>query len=140
MTSTSASTATRQRRRFTRALSERRSMKSITTDSGLVAYCGLYCGACQKYLRERCEGCHNNTKAAWCKVRSCNLERHYSSCAECVDYPNAKECKKFNNAFSKVIGFVLRSDRAACIKQIKDLGLEDHAEKMARLGRQSIRP
>jgi len=121
-------------------LGERKSMKSITTDPGLVAYCGLYCGACQKYLRERCEGCHNNAKATWCKVRSCNRERHYSSCAECVDYPNAKECKKFNNAFSKVIGFVLRSDRAACITQIKDLGLQGHAEKMAGLGRQSIRP
>lgn len=115
-------------------------MKSITADSGLVAYCGLYCGACGKYLRGRCEGCHHNTKAAWCKVRSCSIERHYSSCADCVEYSDVKECRKFNNAISKVIGFVLRSDRAACVTQIRNLGLQGHAEKMASLGRPSIRP
>jgi hypothetical protein len=115
-------------------------MENIKTDSGLVAYCGLYCGACQKYLSGKCEGCQNNAKATWCKVRSCNIDRRYSSCAECVDYPNAKECKKFNNAVSNLIGFVLRSDRAACITQIKNLGLQGHAEKMAGIRRQSIKP
>jgi hypothetical protein len=120
--------------------SGKKSMKSITVDSGLVAYCGLYCGACGKYLRGKCEDCHNNSKATWCKIRSCNIERHYSSCAECVEYPNVIECKKFNNIFSKVIGFVLRSDRPACIAQIKNHGIQRHAEKMASLGKQSIRP
>ena len=115
-------------------------MKNITTDSELVSYCGLYCGACKKYISNKCEGCHDNTKATWCKVRSCNRERRYATCAECVDHPNEKECKKFNNAISKIIGFVLRSDRAACITQIKNLGLQGHAEKMAGLGRHSIKP
>jgi hypothetical protein len=121
-------------------LDERSGMQKITADSGLVAYCGLYCGACGKFLRGKCEGCHNNAKATWCKVRSCNIERHTLSCAECVDYPNVKNCGKFNNAISKVIGFVLRSDRAACITQIRNLGVQGHAENMAGLRRQSLKP
>jgi hypothetical protein len=116
-----------------------KSMKKIVADPGLVAYCGLYCGACGKHLRGRCDGCHDNTKATWCKVRSCNIERHYASCAECVEHPNAKECKRFNNVISRVIGLVLRSDRTGCITQIKTMGLQGHAEKMAELGRHSIR-
>jgi hypothetical protein len=114
-------------------------MKNITADPGLVAYCGLYCGACKKYLSEKCAGCHDNAKAAWCKVRTCNMERHTSSCAECAAYPDAKECAKFNNPISKIIGFLLRSDRAACITQIKNIGLQGHAEKMAGLRRHSIK-
>jgi hypothetical protein len=38
------------------------------------------------------------------------------------------------------MGFVLRSDRRACVYQIKKLNLEGHAEAMATLGRPSIRP
>ena len=114
-------------------------MKSIAADPALVAHCGLYCGACGKYLRGRCEGCHNNTKATWCKVRTCNIERKHSSCAECVEYPHVNECRKFNNVISKIIGLVLRSDRPACILQIRNLGVQGHAEKMAGLGWQSIK-
>ena len=114
-------------------------MKSITADPALVAYCGLYCGACGKYLKDKCEGCHDNTKASWCSVRTCNIERHYSSCAECVEYPNAIDCKKFNNIFARVFGVIFQSNRAACISQIKTLGLQGHAEEMVRLGRQSIK-
>jgi hypothetical protein len=28
-------------------------MKEIVADSKLVAYCGLYCGACKSYLKEK---------------------------------------------------------------------------------------
>lgn len=115
-------------------------MKTIIPDTQLVAYCGLFCGACGKYLRGKCPGCHDNTKASWCAVRSCNIERKLSSCAECSEFPDVKQCRKFNNAISKVFGFLFRSDRAACIAQIKSLGLLGHAEIMAGLGRQSIKP
>lgn len=114
-------------------------MKSVTANPELVAHCGLYCGACGKYIRGRCEGCHKNTRAAWCKVRSCNIERHYLSCAECVEYQDARDCRKFNNVISRAIGFLLRSDRPACITQIRNLGLQGYAEKMAGLGWQSIK-
>ena len=115
-------------------------MNAITVNAELVAHCGLYCGACGAYLKGRCPGCHENRKATWCKVRSCCTERKQATCAECTDYPNAMDCRKFNNGISKVIGFLLRSDRAACIRQIKQLGVKGHAEDMAQNKRQTIKP
>ena len=58
-------------------------MKTITSNTELVAYCGLYCGACGAYLKEKCPGCHQNEKATWCEVRYCCVEHKYSTCAEC---------------------------------------------------------
>jgi len=114
-------------------------MKEIVSDPKLVAYCGLYCGACRSYLNEKCAGCHDNQKATWCKIRSCNIENGYSSCAECLQFANPMECKKFNNFVSKLFGLVFRSDRAACIAQIKEAGIQGHAGRMAELKIQSIK-
>jgi len=115
-------------------------VKEIVADTGLVAYCGLYCGACGSYLKDRCPGCHKNEKATWCKVRSCCREAGYTSCAECKTLSDPRDCKKFNNVISKTIGFILRSDRRACIMQIRGKGLKGHAEDMTIQRRQSIRP
>jgi hypothetical protein len=114
-------------------------MKEIIVDAGMVAYCGLYCGACGSYLRGRCPGCHENAKAGWCKVRTCCIDRGFTSCAECDAFADPKACRKFNNVVSKTIGFLLRSDRAACIMQIKTQGLAGHAKDMAMNKRQTIR-
>lgn len=115
-------------------------MKTVVSDAELVAYCGLYCGACKAYLLERCPGCHKNEKASWCKIRTCCMGRSYSSCAECKDFKEPKECGKFNNFISKVFGFLFRSDRAACIRQIKKNGLKGHADIQAKEKKHSIRP
>jgi hypothetical protein len=48
-------------------------------------------------------------------------------------------CRKFNNFMAKVFQVVFRSDRAACIDQIKQLGLEGHARAMAARGSQTIK-
>ena len=40
----------------------------------------------------------------------------------------------FNNFISRVFALVMRSDRAGCIDQIKQLGLEGHAVAMAEAG------
>ena len=112
---------------------------AIVSDVKLVAYCGLYCGACGAYAKGRCPGCHENTTATWCKVRSCCMEHNYSTCAECSAYRNAKDCRKFDNFISKAVGFFLRSDRAACIRQVRELGVAGHADDMARNKRQTIR-
>jgi hypothetical protein len=114
-------------------------MKSITTDSSLVAYCGLYCGACRAYLKESCKGCHENTKATWCKLRLCCIEKGYASCAECVEFKEVNACPKFNNIFSKIIGVVFNSDRKACVEQIREKGVAGHAAAMAGMKRQSIK-
>jgi hypothetical protein len=114
-------------------------MPDIEVNAELVAYCGLYCGACKSYLSGKCSGCHENSKATWCKVRSCCIGKHISSCVECAEFPDPNACAKYNNFMSRLFGFVFRSDRAACIAQIKRLGLEGHAKAMAELKRQSIK-
>ena len=106
-------------------------MKPIVTDVNLTACCGLYCGACGACRRERCPGCHENEKAGWCKVRACCLENGYATCADCRIVADPRDCKKFNNFISKLFGLVFRSDRRACILQIREIGLQGHAERMA---------
>lgn len=114
-------------------------MKDIVTDAALVAYCGLYCAACGRHRRGRCPGCHENTKATWCGIRSCCIENGYKSCADCNDFEDPTQCGKFHNLVSRFFGFIFRSNRPACIKQIRELGIEGHARDMAEQGRQSIR-
>lgn len=114
-------------------------MPDIQADPALVASCGLYCGACRMHLKGKCPGCRENEKASWCTVRACCIEKGLLNCAECTEFTNPKDCKKFNNFMARLFGFVFRSDRAACIAQIKELGLEGHAKAMAATGRQSIK-
>ncbi|MEI7661235.1 MAG: DUF3795 domain-containing protein [Bacteroidota bacterium] len=114
-------------------------MKPVIADKGLVAFCGLYCGACKKYLSGSCPGCHENSKASWCKIRSCNIEHSYSSCADCKEFANPMDCSKFNNFFSKVFAIVFKSNRAGCIAMIKESGYDGFARHMAENGLQSIR-
>ena len=114
-------------------------MKSIVADKSLIAYCGLYCGACKKYLTESCPGCHENNKASWCKVRSCCIEHGYSSCADCTEFSNPADCKKFNNFFSKLFALIFKSDRAASISKIRESGYDGYAVFMASNKLQSMK-
>ena len=104
----------------------------------LVAACGLYCGECPSHIKGRCPGCKANAKAGWCKVRGCNQEKGASSCAACAEHLDPIGCKKFDNAIARVVGFVFNSNRAACIAQIREKGMEAHARAMAEAGRMSI--
>lgn len=113
-------------------------MKPIVADVKLVAYCGLYCGACGAYRKGRCPGCHENARASWCKVRACCQGQGYGSCAECAEHAEPKACRWFNNWIAKLFGLIFRSDRAACIHQIREVGLEGHAQRMAEAQRQSL--
>jgi hypothetical protein len=114
-------------------------VKEIASDPRLVAYCGLYCGACNRYLRNSCPGCHENQKATWCKIRACCMTHGYASCAECKEFTDPMDCKMFNNVMSKIFAFIFRSDRAACIRQIREIGIQGHADKMTELGHQSLK-
>jgi hypothetical protein len=114
-------------------------MKDIIADANLVAPCGLYCGACRSYLKDRCPGCHENARATWCRVRTCCLTEGYASCADCRPFAEPMDCRKFNSLLSKLFGFLFHSDRDACIRQIKQIGLAGHAEKMAAGKCQTIR-
>ncbi len=113
-------------------------IRQIVADKNLIAYCGLYCSACRSYMKGKCLGCKDNVKATWCKVRDCCMENKYSSCADCQSIEFIV-CKKFNNFFSKTIGYIFNSDRTACIKRLKEIGPERFASEMALNRRQSIR-
>ncbi len=106
-------------------------MKEIIEDTNLVAYCGLFCGACKKYLKDKCLGCIKNDKASWCKVRTCCIENNFANCAVCTEIDDIANCKKYNNLISRLFGLILRSDRQACIRLIKEKGLEQYVKEMA---------
>lgn len=102
-----------------------------------VAHCGLYCGECSKFKKGNCSGCYSNDKATWCDIKKCCLDNGFSTCAECDIIPIG-ECKKFNNAFSKLISFTTGVDRIRCIERIKQIGTESFALEMARLQYKSL--
>lgn len=114
-------------------------MQNIKNETSLIAFCGLYCGSCQSYIKNKCKGCAQNEKASWCKIRTCCIQYKHSSCADCKEFSDVRKCKKYNNFVSKVIGFVLHSDRAACIDKIKQDGNHAFASYMSSNGLQTIR-
>ena len=114
-------------------------MKEIVADPNLVAYCGLYCGACKKYLMDKCPGCHENEKATWCQVRSCCMENSYATCADCGIMNDIADCKEYNSFMAKLFGFIFRSDREGCIRRIQGIGVEQFATKMAEKQMMTIR-
>ena len=105
-------------------------MKEIIADTKLLGYCGIYCGACRKYLKGKCEGCIKNVKATWCQVRVCCIENGYVSCADCKIVDKIEDCKKYNTFFEKVFGFIMRTDRKAGVQLIKEKGVEDFINYM----------
>ena len=104
-------------------------MKRIEANIGLIAACGLYCGACRKYLSDKCPGCHDNDKATWCKIRSCVSSHGFHTCAECSKDVN--ECKIYSNLIGKIFAFLFKSDRPACIRYIREHGEQAFAEELA---------
>ena len=114
-------------------------MKTIAADKNLTAFCGLYCGACKAYLREKCAGCRESAKRNWCKVRTCCIERSFTTCADCKDFPDPADCGKFNNFISKFFAFIFRSDRRACVLRVREIGCEAFAAEMAEKGLQTLK-
>ena len=113
-------------------------MENVIADVKLVGRCGLYCGACRSYLRGKCPGCEKNEKATWCKVRTCCQENRYTTCGDCASYTDPKDCANFNNLISRIVGFVLRSDRRACILRIREVGTKAYATEMAEKKAQTL--
>jgi len=84
----------------------------VKNDPQLIAYCGLYCGACGKYQKEKCPGCKQI---------------------------QGKHCRKFNNPISKVFAFIFGSNREKCILSIRENGAIWYAAHMAETGQQSLK-
>jgi hypothetical protein len=86
----------------------------------LIAYCGLYCGACSfkvafeennpehlmrmpakyDYLKkaplEGCPGCRLENRCGECAIRDCAIEKNLEYCGLCSDFP-CEKLQKFNN-------------------------------------------
>lgn len=90
----------------------------------VLAYCGLVCSECGMYLKQKCRGCHSDKPMSLnCKVKPCAQEKSYTSCAECADFANLKECKKLHNWISRIFGFIFRTDRIGNLNRIREIGL-----------------
>ena len=113
-------------------------IQEIKNDTQLIAYCGLYCGACRKYISGKCPSCKLLVSPHWCKIRTCCIDQKFSSCAECpLETPN--DCKKFNNPISKVFAVIFGSDREKCILKIREEGAVWYAANMAETRQQSLK-
>lgn len=112
-------------------------MKKIESNTKLIAACGLYCGGCRKYRMGKCPGCHENEKASWCKIRKCCMENKFHTCAECD--MDVTQCQRHNNLISKIFAIIFRSNRAACIRYIREKGEQAFAEEMTNRGTQTMR-
>ena len=102
------------------------------TSAELVAYCGLFCGACGSFRRGRCVGCLEGGGFASCKVRSCVVDKGYRTCADCDEY---LDCKLLSNFIAKIFALVLRSNRIGNLTGIKRDGIEKWAAEAAALGK-----
>ena len=111
-------------------------MKTIESiDINLVSYCGFYCRACPKFIKEECEGCKGvNTKCAVgykaCEVRPCCIENEFSSCADCNKYESTKECKIYNPFMIRFGQFITRTNRGLGIEIIKEKGETEFVKYM----------
>ena len=104
----------------------------------LISYCGLYCGACKKYIHSKCSGCRNNQQATWCNIRKCCIQNGFKSCADCTYFEDVMLCNKFNNLISRAFSIVFRTQKS-CIERIKLTGYPDYADFMSRNNWQVIR-
>uniref|UniRef100_UPI0032177A05 DUF3795 domain-containing protein n=1 Tax=uncultured Draconibacterium sp. TaxID=1573823 RepID=UPI0032177A05 len=107
-------------------------------NTDLIAFCGLYCGTCRKYKKGKCPGCAQNTKATWCKIRTCNIEHEYVNCTDCT-LTDRRTCTKLNNPIGKMFELVFRTDRLKSLQFIQDKGGKAYSHKMWTLGQMSFK-
>jgi len=103
------------------------SEKQKSKDENLIAYCGIYCGACSSFASRKCDGCRGDSpKCAAgyksCKVKPCCVENGFFTCADCTIYTSTKECKKYNPLLLKVAAWIESSDRSKAIEMIRSKG------------------
>jgi hypothetical protein len=110
-----------------------------TADENLIAYCGLYCGACPRYVKGKCPGCLVTEKSQWCNVRPCNIGKGYKSCAQCSEFPDVAKCRTFNPMIIRFGEFVMKTSRKKGIQMIKEKGVSEFASYMAANGLVSLK-
>jgi hypothetical protein len=101
--------------------------EQVTDKEQLIAYCGLYCGACPSFTSGKCDGCRSNSaKSAvrykQCQVKLCCAENGFFTCADCTIYASTKDCKKYNPLLLRIASRIEGSDRSKAIEMIKAKG------------------
>jgi hypothetical protein len=99
----------------------------MSANEQLIAYCGLYCGACPSFTSGKCEGCRSNSakssvKFKKCPVKPCCAENGFFTCADCTECASVKECKKYNPLFLRIASRLEGSDRSKAVEMIKAKG------------------
>lgn len=88
-----------------------------------MAPCGMNCGICMAYLRDKnkCPGCRNLTKTSKisclnCKIRNCKV----NFCFECQSYP-CEKLKYLDKRYRNKYGMSMIEN----LNKIKEIGLEE---------------
>ena len=91
----------------------------------LVAHCGLVCSDCGAFKKGKCPGCLSEKPLNRnCKIKACNYENGYRTCADCREFERFEDCGKLNNFISKIFKLVFRSDRMGQLYNIRESGLK----------------
>ena len=100
-----------------------------------IAYCGIYCKACQSFTSGKCEGCRSNSEKSTvlykkCPVKPCCIENNYFTCADCTNHISAKKCKKHNPLLLRIASWIESHSRSKSIEMIKAKGRTEFAAYM----------
>ena len=89
----------------------------------LIAPCGMNCGICVGYLREKkkCPGCNESSLDKRCRIRNCkNIKNNQSGfCFECEKYPCSR-LKQLDKRYKMKYGMSMIEN----LENIKNLGLK----------------
>jgi hypothetical protein len=66
----------------------------------------------------------------WCTIRDCCLNKGCDNCANCKEYPNVKDCSKYNGFIMRTLGYLCGSDRFSATNMIKNKGIDEFAKYM----------
>lgn len=113
-------------------------------DEQMIAYCGLYCGACPSFTSGKCDGCRTDSKKSAvvyksCQVRPCCIENGFSTCADCTKYASTKDCKKYNPLLLKIASRIEGTSRSKGIEMIRANGRSNFASYMEERGWVSVK-
>lgn len=113
------------------------------TSNSLIAYCGLYCGACSfkiafdendrvhidhmpaKYEKFRhmplefCPGCRSENQCGKCDIKDCAEEKKVEHCSLCTEFP-CKRLENFNHD-----GIPHHSESIENLKLLKQIGSDN---------------
>ena len=96
----------------------------------IIAYCGLACSNCGMYIRKKCLDCHSNKPMNQnCKIKKCAISKKFTTCAECKDFQDLRDCKKLYNFVSRFFGFIFHTNCIGNLNRIREIGLNKFKEE-----------